>query len=178
MRGTSVRTVGAFCALLASYSAQAQTAAQSAAPPCVSADVAKAGLLAAAPAVFHVVEQSCRPMLKDDAFLLSARGKAMIERYEDAGAKAFEQSPDAFAKATQAPGTFTRQSDIEAIIEPMLGSKLGKVDAKTCTFIDRLLGLLEPLPPENFVGIFTLIFEAMGSEKNKTPVAICKPDGN
>ncbi|RYY24037.1 MAG: hypothetical protein EOP62_18245 [Sphingomonadales bacterium] len=162
--------VAASLALLGTAGHAAQTAQQR---PCLTSQEANALLLSVAPSVLRSVSETCSKTLPANAYLRT-NGAGLAERYVAPAAAAKSAAIAAFNKVSG-------ETTIDAMMFDMImGSMIGeilvaKVKPEDCTKADRILGLLDPLPPENLSGLLVTFLEFSGTnDKKPSPLDICK----
>jgi hypothetical protein len=160
---------------LAAMGAHAQNAP---AVQCVQGADVEIVLLAYAPGAVRALRDACVLKLPAGSYLGGSSGEALVERYEDAGVPALAQSKEALARILNGKESPFGDEDIGAMIEMQVEGVLAKVDAKTCSTIDRALALADPLPPKNIIGLIVLMIE-VGTSDKKGPkgLVICPAPG-
>lgn len=167
-----LRTAGfAGLALMATASQAAQTVKQQA---CITPEEMSALVLAVSPQIIGSLVKTCTAALPADAYL-RVRGGALVERY---AAPAAAAKPAAVAAFSKVSGTAVPAEMFDVAADAILGElAVEKIKPKDCPKIDRILGLVDPLPPANFSGLVAAIIEyATEDEKGGAPIAVCKPN--
>jgi hypothetical protein len=143
-------------ALAAAFLAAAPGIASAAEPPCLT--LAEFTSLAGytLPSIINGTAQRCATTLAPSAFLRT-NGKDLAARYAGEMAKHWPSSKAAFLKLrsttnADANKLFRDMSDtsLQGILDAMMeGMVSQQIPLGRCAVIDRLVGLLSPLPPQN-----------------------------
>jgi hypothetical protein len=137
---------------------------------CVEPEALSAAMMLAIPDVLNNAAEQCRPMLSDKAFL-GTRSSALAERIKHdmgdgsaaigallKGLKGINL-PKSVKPEAMAP-LFT------AMMADEIGKQIGKLDARSCAGLDRLVAALEPMPTENITQLIAGIL-ILGGKKDK-----------
>ncbi|WP_010186451.1 hypothetical protein [Sphingomonas sp. PAMC 26605] len=157
------------------------TVAASAAPtdlPCLTEQEGQSLVLVALPDVLDSVGKACASALPPTA-TLRAGLPALVARYRVDGDAAWTAAKPAIGKLG---GDQFRGMDPD-VIRPLVGTLLGPLVVKNlkpgdCPRIDRITGLLAPLPVANTAALVVQLF-LIGNEYSKTraPFTICSTHG-
>jgi hypothetical protein len=144
----------------------------------------------ALPSAIDGAAARCGPSLPSNAFLLSDGARAMSARYADASRQSWPQAKAALLRIggglAGGPGKAGREAAmLAALPDPSLqqvlrgfvtGVVVARLPTDRCATVDRLLGLLAPLPATNTGGVVAtivgLITEKQGGKLG--PVTICE----
>jgi hypothetical protein len=163
---------------LAAWAALAATGAHAAAgaqdKPCLTSAETQALFTAVSPAALTAVTTACSPALPANAYLRT-RGDALVQRYRVAAMQARPLATAALGKVSGV-GKFVTPEMLDAFAGPMIGAMVSKdIKPDTCANIDRIAGLLDPLPPSNFAGLVATIYELTTRNSQKAPpFEICR----
>lgn len=164
------RTIGTMAALwlgLAATTAQAAT-------PCITQPEAEALAITFLPDLIDAVGTSCAASLPPQAFLRTGLAP-MVSRYRAEAPAVLPQAKSGFSKligdTPQGIDPDLMRPMITAMLGPMLAKEIKPAD---CAKVDRMVGLLAPLPPANTAGIIVMLF-TLGTESKKSspPFRIC-----
>lgn len=157
------------------------TVAAQAAPadlPCLTDQESQSLVLVALPDVLDAVGKACAAALPPQA-TLRAGLPALIARYRVDGDAAWTAAKPAISKLG---GDQFRGMDPD-VIRPMVTTLLGPLVVKNlkpgdCPRIDRITGLLAPLPVANTAALVVQLFQ-LGSDysKKRVPFTICPTHG-
>lgn len=162
------------------FGATATVAAQAAPSdlPCLTEQEGQSLVLVALPDVLDAVGKTCAAALPPTA-TLRAGLPALVARYRLDGDKAWTAAKPAIGKLG---GDQFRGMDPD-VIRPLVGSLLGPVVVKDlkprdCPRIDRIAGLLAPLPVANTAALMVQLF-LLGDDasKKRLPITICPTRG-
>jgi len=146
-------------ALLAAPPAAAQT-------PCVTGAEAESMALVALPEIIRQTGQLCAAALPATS-LVRQPASAMLSRYQAEADRAWPRVRAAIVKLsdpmvdTLLQSTFARPL-LTSLLVPQL---VGRIATKDCGTIDRLVTLLEPLPPRNTAGVIVTTLQYLKAEK-------------
>ena len=153
----------------------ANAASAAAEPPCLSEAEFRSVTLFVLPSAIAGTADRCQAHLPADAYLLTG-GRRLAEAI----------GRDAQTHKGPAVGALTRisggkmpeglsEDTLSGLVTDMLRNELVKnVNASDCAQIDRVAGLLAPLPPENFVGLLGMLFrEGIKKGNKRAPFQIC-----
>ncbi|MEN3747772.1 hypothetical protein TPR58_11385 [Sphingomonas sp. HF-S3] len=171
-------TAVAAWAAIAATGAHAQSITKSAAhQPCLSDEQAGAVVMVMAPGAFRGLNRICSKLLPSNAYMLTS-GKALTAKFDVLAERSGDLADRAMARMVDAddddivPGA---SASLRPMGEMLIASEAKKMTPETCGKVDRALKLLDPLPPENLVGLVVLLMElGMAAEKDP-PFTICKP---
>lgn len=147
-------------ALIAAFSLLAPTTQPAASPPCIHpAEIEHATLFVVPPLLDGLAEQ-CRASLAPNAYLLTGATE-LSKRLTADRAVHWERTRGAFVRVAgdekaAAFSADTASSFLRDMIK-MQGAK--DLTPENCATLDRALGLLSPLPPENIAGLIILAME-------------------
>lgn len=136
-------------ALLAAIASPAQAQRN-----CVTPAEAEALTLVALPEVILEAGRVCGPSLPATSLLRRPTG-AFIAKFQAEADRAWPAARTAIAKVVDPSAAPLLESGyarplLTSLIVPQL---LGRVEARDCSTIDRLVRLLSPLPPRNVAGV-------------------------
>lgn len=140
-----------------------------AAEPCVTGAEAQALATVALPDIIRQTGTICAGRLPADS-LLRRSDSAMAKRFDAEADRAWPAARGALAKlsdpaaASLLDSRFARPL-LSTLVTPLI---VGRIAIKDCGTIDRLVTLLEPLPPRNVAGV---IVTALQYLRNETPPA-------
>lgn len=173
----TARTLPLLAALAALACAQSAQAAQAATPACLSESEMTGVVAYALPLVVDAAVRTCSPRLAPDGFLVT-QGASLVERYATRKAANWPVAKAALFKLTSEKGNksggaallrMLPDSALQSVADGIVTQALGDaIKPDDCAPIDRITGLLAPLPPENTVALVTTIIAL--SDKRK-------PDG-
>ena len=159
----SLIALAAAAALTASFAGSVPAAAQT--MPEMSEEEATALARFAMPRAFQGVQQTCRNTLAGDAYMYSS-GNRLMGKLQTASrgswttarraimAMVRTQSPDMLPLINSMPS-----DSLQPFAEEMIaGMVVSKLNAGECGRIDRVLELLDPLPPENLAALIGYVF--------------------
>lgn len=157
------RAISAIVAVLAAISLPAQASAA-----CLTNAEAEAIALVAMPDLIRQTGQICASTLPAGS-LVRRPQSAFLQRYDAAADAAWPAAKLAVVKLSDPAMEILLQSDFA---RPMLTSLLvpllvGRIATNDCGTIDRLVSLLEPLPPRNTAGIVVTALQYLKAEKAK-----------
>ncbi|HEX8301790.1 hypothetical protein [Sphingomonas sp.] len=157
-------------ALLATMSHAAQTVKQD---QCLTADEASAMFTSVAPGLLRSASEACASALPAGAYLRD-RGAALADRYSAPAAAAKPLAMVALNKI--AGGESATPEMFDMITGSMIGAlAAGQIKPKDCISINRVVELLDPLPPANMAGLVVAILELSAADARKpAPFQICK----
>lgn len=152
---------GVAATMVAAQPAMAQQAG------CISADEMNAAARFLVPTLVDGVTKKCTPVLGPESYL-STQGDAFSQRF-------MPQKGDDALLASLLPkldkkGTM-KGVDI-AMLKAVAGVEIAKGMAKdlkpdACAPIDKVLKLMDPLPPENLVGLIAVILQQVEQDKKR-----------
>lgn len=132
----------------------------------------------AMPAAFRSLQTKCDPVLGTDAYMF-ARGEALHRRLvatSDAAAPgATRVIARVAARDNPAMGEVLAGMSPESlrpfVSEMIAGMVTSRVEADQCARIDRVLELLEPLPPENLAQLLAFAYIQSRNDERAAPSA-------
>lgn len=163
----------AIIALLSATSAQAAEPKQ-----CISAETAASLITYVLPGALGAVRTKCSSSLPASAALLQVDSDRM-QRYETDSQRAWPEASTAIGLIVGQD--FPENLEMDAMrpfIDAMIPAMLAKeIKAKDCPTIEKVYGLLEPMPTANLASL-TVMLAQLGSkndpEGRKDPFNICK----
>ena len=133
----------------------------------------------AMPAAFRSLQTKCDPVLGSDAYMF-ARGEALHRRLlatsNSAAPGATRVIAQVASRNNPAMGQMLAGLSPEAlrpfVNEMVAGLVVSRVEADQCARIDRVLALLEPLPPENLAQLMAFAYaQSRAADQSTTPAA-------
>jgi hypothetical protein len=154
--------------ILAIAALLAAAPATAAPPACLTAEEVEHITLFVIPPVFDALTEQCRASLPPNAYLLNA-GPSLSQRLATGRTAHWERARAAFARASGEEKMASFEADTaSSFIRDTMKAKGGQaMKAKDCLTVDRALGLLAPLPPENIAGLLTLALETSARDDAK-----------
>ena len=162
-------------ALLAAAAAVTGTPAAAQSLPQMSEDEANALARFAMPRAFQGVQQTCRNTLGGDAYIY-ASGNRLMGKLQTASRGSWptarraimqmvrSQSPDMLPLINSMPS-----DSLQPFAEEMIaGMVVSKMKVGECERVNRVLELLDPLPPENLAGLIAYVF-VQAQEEGELP---------
>ena len=145
--------------------AAAQTA------PCLTGAEAQAVTLVAMPAIVRDAGRVCAALPATS--LLRRPNSAFLTKYDAAADRAWPAAREAIGKLADPRMALLLMSDyarpmLTSIVAPQITGRLQPAD---CPTLDRLVTLLEPLPPANTAGIVVATLQYLKAERVKGKVA-------
>lgn len=155
-----MKTVRSLVSALLAAALPVGASAQTAAPRCLTTSEAEVVFLAIGPAALKAAAGVCAGALPPRAFLLQPDA-AFTARLADASQAAWPRAREAIAKIAGPELAPLLQSNA---LQPLVGVAVGALvvsDLKPadCVKVDRLLGLLAPLPPRNVAALGVTILQ-------------------
>ena len=147
-------------ALIAAQPAAAQA-------PCLSAADAEAIALVAMPEIIRDAGRVCARLPASS--LLRRTSGPFLAKYQGEADRAWPTARTAIAKLSDPSVELLLLSDyarplITSLFAPQI---TGRIQASDCPTLDRLVTLLEPLPPRNTAGIVVATLQYLKAEKAK-----------
>lgn len=138
-----------------------QAAPAAAQRPCLSDPEAESLTLVVLPDVIRETGRLCQARLGRNSLLRGANGP-LIARYQAAADRAWPAARQAIVKLSDPAVTMLLQSEyarpvLSSLIAPQV---VGRITVEDCSLIDRLVTLLEPLPPANTAGVVVTAIRA------------------
>ena len=169
-------------ALAALFLAVLPGLAQAAEPPCLTqAEFASlAGY--AMPSVINGTAQRCAATLAPEAFLRKS-GRELSSRYAARKGAEWPGAKAAFLKLSSATNADANRlfrdmpdASLQQVVDAMLeGMVSQQIPVERCTAIDRVVGLLSPLPPENTAELIAIAI-GLGAKSGSAKlgkIAVC-----
>jgi len=170
MRKSIIITAAATIAMLTNT-------AQAAASACLTPTEANALITAVFPDIIDGIATKCAPTLPPNATMRAGLAPLMA-RYRPAAEAAWPQAIGAFGKLAGEDMKGMSPQVIRPMLGPMMAEMIGKdIKPAQCPQIDRIIGGLAPLPPQNLADIFVAVLELDGKDGKKADLAICPTDG-
>jgi hypothetical protein len=121
---------------------------------CVTAPELRAGLAFAMQEVMVAVGSKCGPLLSETSYLRT-KGSQLVARYADAASEGTETLNNLVKRL--GPDLKIADGDpvaMKGVVTTMIANGLGKIlSNKSCADVDKALSLLDPMPPENMIGL-------------------------
>ena len=156
----------ALCATPTSALAQAQ---------CLTAPEAEAVTLVALPDVIRETGRVCTALPPQSLI----RRSTFISKFQGEADRAWPAARAAIAKLADPRIETLLMSDyarplVTSLIAPQI---VGRVQASDCSTIDRIVTMLEPLPPRNIAGVVVATLQHLQLEKSRGAAAVANvPD--
>lgn len=136
--------------------------------PCLSQSEAEAVALVALPEIIRQTGVACAAELPATSLLRRERSP-MLVRYDAEAARAWPAARGAVVKLSGPSADALLGSDLArplltTLIAPLI---VGRVAAKDCGTIDRLVTALEPLPPRNTASVIVTTLQYLQAQKPK-----------
>lgn len=149
----------ALAGLLVTGSAQAQK-------PCITGHEAEAFALVALPEIIQQTGIVCVAELPPES-LVRRPSSAFLAKYRVEADRAWPEARAAIVKLSDPMVEVLLQSDyarplLTTLLVPQL---VGRIATRDCATIDRMVTLLEPLPPRNTAGIVVATLQYLKSER-------------
>lgn len=179
-----MRRFAAILALAAMFGgSQAAQAAAAAAPTCLTPREFTALSTYALPSVIDGTAKACSPVLGAQGYL-PQHGGELAQRYSVGKDRAWPEAKAAFIKISTASSPESAQlflampdDSLQQVVDAaMVGIVSGKIKPGSCGTIDRVVGLLAPLPAENTAELIAVLV-GLGSKADQPRLgkfAICK----
>jgi len=153
------------------------TSAAGAAPAlqaCVPAPQAEALLLSVAPEALRKVAAICTPVLPASA-LLRRSPNPMIGRYAAESGPAWASARGALASVLGegAAGLLDSELARPLLSQLVVGLIEKEVQAKDCGQVDRVLTLMEPLPPRNTAALVVTMVQLSQTSGSGSGITVC-----
>lgn len=142
--------------------------------PCLTADEAENLFLAVAPDAYRAVATACTAALPETA-LLRHFDNAMIQGLQSAADQAWPHAQPGIAKLAGADAApYLNNDGARALVGSVIGQlAVKKIKPSDCVAVDRILGLLQPLPPRNMAALIVTIIQLTNSGKKHEDFQIC-----
>lgn len=153
-------------ALLLAALALLSTSATAQPRPCLSAAEAESLALVALPDIIGETGRVCSARLPADSLIRRQQGP-LIAKYQAAADRAWPGAKAAIVKLSDPTVSLLLQSEyarpvLTSLIVPQI---VGRIDLTDCATIDRLVMLLEPLPPRNTAGVIVTVLRYLKADK-------------
>lgn len=163
-------------AIIAALLAAVPTIAQAAEPPCLTAGEFTSLAQYALPSIIDGTSQRCRSTLGPGAYL-SRSGGELIQRYAQRKPAAWPGAKAAFLKLSATSNGDANKlihNMPDASLQQMLDSLMAglisqQVPLNRCGTIDRVIGLLSPLPADNTAELIALAV-GLGAKSGRAKV--------
>lgn len=170
----TIRSLGAAVALWSGALAAGGAQAQARVEACIAAPAAEALMLSVSPDALSKVGQLCAASLPPAA-LLRRSPNAMIGRYAAEADAAWPSAKGAIGTLIGDQASGVLDSDL---MRPMISTMIAELIAKDfkpkdCPTIDRILTLIEPLPPRNAAALIVTILQATQKPGKKSSFTVC-----
>jgi hypothetical protein len=151
-------------ALLALAALVAATPA--AAQPCLTEPEAEAIALVALPDIIRQTGSVCAARLPATS-LVRRETSPFLTRYDSEAARAWPTARAAIVKLSVPEATLLLQSDYARpiLVNLLVPLIVGRIDVGDCGKIDRLVTLIEPLPPRNTAGLVVTALQHLKAER-------------
>jgi hypothetical protein len=167
----AIRLAAAAALLGIGASASAQTALR--AEACVTPPAAEALFLTVAPDALRRVGQLCAASLPPSALLRRQPGN-LIGRYAAESEAAWPRARAALGSIAGDASEMLNSDLARPLLTTLVGELLAKeVNPADCPVIDRILTLVEPLPPRNAAALVVTIVQLAQKPGRKSPLTIC-----
>lgn len=135
---------------------------------CISSSEAEAMTLVALPEIIRQTGVVCTTQLPSTSIVRRA-SSPLLDRYETEATRAWPTARAAIVKLSDPAVDALLGSDfarplLTTLLVPQL---VGRIAVSDCGTIDRLVTLLEPLPPRNTAGIVVATLQYLKAEKAK-----------
>jgi len=175
MRRTTLLTAAVLAAL--------PGVAQAAEPPCLTPAEFTSLAGYTLPSIISGTTQRCTASLGPKAYLPSG-GKQLAARYAGQKARYWQGAKAAFLKLSSTTSADANKllgdmpdASLQGILDAMMeGMVSQQIPVDRCTTIDRVVGLLSPLPPENTAELIALAV-GLGASSDKArlgKISLCK----
>lgn len=144
--------------------------------PCLTGAEAEALATVALPDIVRQTGTTCAAQLPPTS-LLRKTASPMLQRYDAEADRAWPAARAAIVKLSEPAADLLLGSQfarplLATLVTPLI---VGRIAVKDCRTIDRLVSLLEPLPPRNTAGVIVTTLQYLHSAKQpgegKNPVA-------
>ena len=134
--------------------------------PCLTSGEAESLATVALPEIIRQTGTTCAAQLPTGS-LLRRPNSPMLGRYDAEADRAWPAARAAIVKLSDPTARLLLQSDyarplLSSLIAPMI---VGRIALKDCGTIDRLVTLLEPLPPRNTAGVIVTALQYLRSAR-------------
>lgn len=140
--------------------------AQAAERPCLASAEAEALATVALPDIIRQAGTVCAPQLPATS-LLRRPSSPLLQRYDAEADRAWPAARASIIKLSNPAANALLQSDyarplLTSLVAPLI---VGRIAVKDCSMIDRLVTLLEPLPPRNTAGVIVTFLQYLRTAK-------------
>lgn len=151
-------------------------AAQTPVRACVTAAEAESLVLAVAPDLIRQTGTACATALPATALIRQSDSR-LLGKYQAEADAAWGRASGALAKIAGPEAEPLIQSGYaRALVGSLIAPALtGKIQPGDCPAIERIVSLLEPLPPKNTAALLVTVIQLNDADRAKTPGA--KPSG-
>lgn len=137
---------------------------------CLTEPELRAGLAFMMQEMMVTVGSKCSPLLPESSYLRT-KGTQLVARYSEEASN----STEILNQLVKRLGPDLKIADgdpiaMKGLASTMIANGLGKfLTDKNCLDVDKTLGLLDPLPPENMIGLIEFAIQRVdASNKTKT----------
>ena len=145
-------------------------------PPCLTQGEAETVALVAMPEIIRQTGAACAGVLPASSVVRQPQS-ALLQRYDAEADRAWPGARAAIVKLSDPQaeallGSQFARPLLTTLIAPLI---VGHVQSKDCGTIDRLVTLLEPLPPRNAAGVVvtTLRYLQARGDRNVAALPLC-----
>lgn len=169
-------------AMLAS-TAQVAEAAREASDSCITSTEFRAGMAFLVPTMVLGIRDKCKTQLPRTAYL-TQNGEQLVGRFRASGMVDKEALNSLMGKIQtdrNIPSAFNPMM-ADMIAQSLVSKMQDTLKPSNCLSVDKALALIDPLPPENVVGLFELVGSAVSRDdarksraNGKTPkITLCE----
>jgi hypothetical protein len=146
---------------LAAVITQAGTAA-AATPSCITSAEFRAGMAFLVPTMVTGIRDKCKAVLPRNAYL-TQHGDQLVSRFRGSSMVDAESLSSLIGKIQpdRDVPTSANAAMADVIAQTLVVKMQATLKPSSCASVDRALGLIDPLPPENVVGLFELVGSAV-----------------
>lgn len=162
----TMRTSRLAGALMALAAAAVATSPAAAAAPCLSTDEAEALVLAVAPDLIRQTGVQCATELPPNA-LLRRPSSSFLSRFQAEADSAWPRARTALAKLAGPDVQPLLESGFARTLLGSLVAPLLQVQTGDCGAVNRLVTLLEPLPPRNAAAVVVTVVQLSEADRQK-----------
>lgn len=135
---------------------------------CLTESEAESLALVALPEIIRETGRVCEARLPPASLIRRAEGP-LIAKYQAAADRAWPAARGAIVKLSDPTVDLLLQSEyarpvLTSLIVPQI---VGRIDLADCGTIDRLVTLLEPLPPRNTAGVVVTVLQYLKADKTR-----------
>lgn len=155
-------------ALLIALAAIVGSPAAAQSKPCLTAPEAESLALVALPEIIAETGRVCAARLPAASLIRRAQGP-LLARYRAAADAAWPAAQNAITKLSDPAAILLLQSEyarpvLTSLITPLI---VGRIALADCGTIDRLVTLLEPLPPRNTAGVVVTVLQYLKADRTR-----------